>query len=462
MTEKRAGPPLSLPERRDTGRTYGGARTTLRVRLRTATPVLGGGTITRDVDRVDIIRVPTIRGHLRTWWRALVGPECQDPVELSRRERELWGGAGGEQGTRSPVEVRVDVTHRARELGAEGIDSNDIPPANPMCYALWPARGTRGQPAAPRRRPGTVFELEVRCPSDRAREVRGAICAWIIFGGYGSRVRRGAGSLTVDDTETAAQWLPKQATREALFQVFDLGRDPLAPRADLALRDLPLLAGARLLVGERGSKEPVTSWTTALGWLQKFRQGAARRPDENRHSAREAGATAERPGRSNWPEADKVRRLAGDGPWAHPPRHGTVPAWPRAGFGLPILGRFQTRTRQSGSYPVREPDQFELRWVDTKGLEHDRLASPLILKAFPLADGMFVPCALWLERGYPRDSKVVLRGPRRGSSGADFDQLVAPGDTPLFSALADVNAPPGRRLRTAFLRWLLTQGTQEL
>ena len=31
----------------------------------------------------------------------------------------------------------------------------------------------------------------------------------------------------------------------------------------------------------------------------------------------------------------------------------------------------------------------------------DRFASPLIVKALPLADNRFVPCALWLNRAYP-------------------------------------------------------------
>ena len=87
---------------------------------------------------------------------------------------------------------------------------------------------------------------------------------------------------------------------------------------------------------------------------------------------------------------------------------------------------------------------------------HDRLASPLIVKALPLADGRFAPCALWLHRGYP-DGKVGLKkdDPRHDRSRADFDVLVAPGDKARFAPLASGNdAPQGTRLRTAFFDWL--------
>lgn len=80
-------------------------------------------------------------------------------------------------------------------------------------------------------------------------------------------------------------------------------------------------------------------------------------------------------------------------------------------------------------------------------VEHDRLASPLIVKALPLANGEFVPIALWLNRAYPQNGEVVLRGVC--NSAAPFDRLVAAGDQPRFSALA------GRQsLREAFFYWL--------
>src|SRR5205807_10039745 len=89
---------------------------------------------------------------------------------------------------------------------------------------------------------------------------------------------------------------------------------------------------------------------------------------------------------------------------------------------------------------------------DGEDAPRDRLASPLVVKALSLADGRFVPCALWLHRAYP-SGKVALfsgREPATGLRGAaPFDRLVAPGDTPRIRALRTAHD-----LRSAFLDWL--------
>jgi CRISPR-associated protein Cmr1 len=259
---------------------------------------------------------------------------------------------------------------------------------------------------------------------------------WLLFGGYGGRTRRGLGSFKVGGD--ASGWLPAHATRESLKALF--GRDVFAPPGKPAF-DLPWLAGAALQVGQP-DEDAVMAWATALDWLKEFRQGT---DGSSAHRAREPGigkAEPHRPSISNWPEADKVRRLKRKTK-EHPPRHNATPAWPRAGFGLPIIGRFQKNARKGGK--LDEPDGFELRWR-SNDKEHDRLASALIVKALPLVDGTFVPCALWLNRAYPNGS-VVLRGVN--NSAAPFDRLVAPGDTARFSPLANK-----RSLREAFLDWL--------
>jgi len=436
------------------------------VRLEVVTPILGGGTQTRAVDEIDVIRTATVRGHLRFWWRALYTVEHPSASALYARESEVWGRAATDEGGRSAVEIRIVVEQKG------DIDTSDIDlKQTPGAYALWPARAIRekgqGQntkPPAPRRMPGTRFQLTLTTAASFEPEVRNALRAWILFGGYGSRTRRGLGSFTV--LEDRQSWLPSEATREAIKALF--GFDILAePRA--APGDVPWLAGAALQVG-RADRDAMKAWTTALDWLKEFRQGTSGAPGDR---AREPGTgkpQPQRPSISNWPEGDKVRRLSSPQrglPWAHKPRHNGTPAWPRAGFGLPIIGQFQQQSRQArpgwkkGDKKPRnlywhelpssdpnhgtEPAGFELRWR-SGNTEHDRLASPLIVKALPLADGTFVPCALWLNRAYPA-GEVILRGVNNSS--APFDRLVAAGDTARFSALA--NKP---NLRAAFLAWL--------
>ncbi|MFE8601694.1 type III-B CRISPR module RAMP protein Cmr1 [Archangium violaceum] len=460
----------SLPDPAPRARRMGGglAMQSLRVRLKTITPILGGSSAPRELDELDPIRVPTIRGHLRFWWRALHGHECATSKELARRERELWGGMGNDAGTRSRVDVRVEVEPRTLSR-----DTDDIKQGSRDAYALWIAsaqgkRGVEAKPAAPRWRSSLSFQLHVHAPAERIFEVERAIRAWVLWGGYGSRTRRGLGALTI--VEEAAAWLPARPSREEWSRLFPglplLGVPPAG-----GARQVPLLRGARLLFGtSRPDAEDV--WAEALGWLREFRQGQGvpshgsrvavpgKKGDGRSEIARERKPG--RPGRSYWPEADKIRQLFSPpkASWAHSPRTSyanKAPAWPRAGFGLPLAIRFQRRARSTMKggteefYPEGEPPDVELRWHDGNRMR-ERLASPLIVKAMALADGSFVPIALWLRRAWPEQGQVVLkvkeqREPVRGSP-APFDRLLAPGDTALYAPLVAVS------LEEAFLGWV--------
>jgi CRISPR-associated protein Cmr1 len=431
-----ASVPAQLPEARRRSSRGGRELCTISVAIEVATPILGGGSQTRALDDVDVIRAATVRGHLRFWWRALRGHEFAGAQGLYSAESDLWGRAATDDGGRSAVEVRID------DVSAGEVDDSDIDLAKtPGAYALWPARGEKKtqRPPAPRRKPGTRFRLSLIAPKDREAEIRTAVRAWLAFGGYGSRTRRGLGSFTV--VEDAAAWLPKDATSASFEALF--GGNMFAPRSKAAC-DVPRLAGAALQVGKT-DKDAVKAWAAALDWLKEFRQGTSGGSGDR---AREPGTGKPQPNRpsiSNWPEADKVRYLK-QKTGAHPPRHNDRLAWPRAGFGLPIVGRYQTKPRREGECNYEEPHDFELRWR-SDGKEYDRLASPLIVKALPLAEGTFVSCALWLNRAYPT-GEVVLKDDE--ASGAPFDRLVASGDTPQFSALAGKAS-----LREAFLDWLV-------
>jgi len=412
----------NLPPRRNITRLEGGECTEIKIRIQTITPVLGGGVTARELDRIDIIRVPTIRGHLRFWWRALYGHQFGDNFEeLYRKESELWGGAGKEGAVKSRVEISVTSCRSTGEVDDSPLITKDINTS----YALWPAREEKRKkvPAAKLRNVNSSFDLRlVFSPVDKDTDtqIRNALRAWILFGGYGSRTRRGVGSLTVQK-EMNREWLPPAVTPEDIKTLFD-GDDILAP-ASSGSTHMPSMRGAALIVGKE--TDQLSAWKEALGWLRAFRQGTkgeagncARNPDPQKGN---------RPSTSNWPEPDKIRQLSRPKrgtTWAHQPRYNSDPAWPRASFGLPIGVKFQDISRKDGKKwqdldpPQDEPGKFELRWkpADPDSDAGSRLASPLIVKALPLADGKFVPCALWLNRDYP-DGMVVLEK-KEGDDGA--------------------------------------------
>ena len=268
-------------------------------------------------------------------------------------------------------------------------------------------------------------------PRDVENELRDTVRAWILFGGYGSRTRRGVGSLTVIDDRQA--WLPQEATLKGFTDLFG---GNLFAHADDPAKNMPRLAGASLLVGSPVS-DAHDAWRMAVRWLADFRQGTQ---GERGNRAREPGPEG-RPSISNWPEADKIRHLTGKIP-AHPLGYNKIPAWPRATFGLPIKMRFQTEGRDHTN--LDEPGSFSLLWRDGQD-EHRRLASPLIVKALPLANGAFVPSALWLDRATPQ-GEVFLEGV--AESGAPFDRILDKDDVPRFSPLQKPD------LRRSFLGWV--------
>lgn len=431
----------------------------LRVRLEVVTPILGGSHQTRAIDDVDVIRAASVRGHLRFWWRALYASHCANAEELYERESALWGRAATKDGGRSIVEIRVEVTVPGGTDNSEVrlYDSRDGR-RTPGAYALWPARAeTRtNTPAAPRRKPGTQFQLRVKVAATSEAEVkpvRNALSAWILFGGYGGRTRRGLGSLTVIEDATA--WLPSTLTREAFTSLF--GIDIFAAPTTMP-NDVPWFGGAALQL-RPAVKDAHTAWVAALDWLKEFRQGTSGPDGERAREPDPGGGRLRRPSISNWPEADKIRHIERKTK-THTTQHSATAAWPRAGFGLPIIGQFQTTDRNDNRNAYEEPGRFELRWRAGKA-EHDRLASPLIVKALALADSTFAPCALWLNRSYPQGAEVGLARPRQGGRAnekevdprtlAPFDRLVARDDTARFSALANKAS-----LREAFLDWLHT------
>jgi CRISPR-associated protein Cmr1 len=455
--------PGGKPPRRRT--TTGKEACEISVRLQVVTPILGGGPRLRDVDYVDVIRVPTVRGHLRFWWRALYGHLYENAADLHKDESALWGRPADEKekGGRSEVEIRVDIASKVppRDRSRVSIGSIDG-------YALWPAR----EPHADRRPPGTEFTLTIIGPLQHKAVLQNSLRAWILFGGYGSRTRRGLGSLTVtasnqiEESEQCKKWLPTievgddpKDVRKMISACF--GSDIFLPSEEATQmpNSLPRLAGAALLVHLPGPKDPnnrhkqigfpaMKAWTESLGWLRSFRQGTAG------DGARER--TASNPGLSNWPEADKIRHLTNKK--GHKPRHNDKPAFPRAGFGLPIVMKFKPG--------AGDPDkQYDILWKSPQG-RHERLASPLILKALPLANGRFLPMALWLDRNDPPGSKVYVKGHEHAT--ADFDVLVAAGDTARYSgelakALRPRPALPAKSsLRGFFLAYLEGKGVRRI
>lgn len=422
-------PPKAMPQpRRRRFRTHDDVD--FSVALKVVTPILGGSFFTAgeaiEYRQFDTIRVPSIRGHLRFWWRATQATSL-DWQELLRHEQSLWGGmgCGGPRADDSkPTASRVNIRVEAIQPEHQEIDDSG-PPQEGRGYALFPAREQKSKAGhvVARLKAGITFTMRVSCPADQIEALKKAVRCWILFGGYGSRTRRGLGSLTV--TADPGAWLPSSTTADALKVLLS---------GNGSTSDTPSLSGSSLVVGD-ASPAAEKAWGVAVGQLQHFRQSPG--------LARYAGREPNRPGQSHWPEPDKIRHLTGM--MGHRTRFGPGPAWPRAQFGLPIVGGFAPGQRG-------EPGEFQIQWQAEGANEaSDRLASPLIVKALPLADGRFAPCALWLARGFPAGKVVLLmqNNVMRGSA-AQFETMHGQGDEVEHPALVGKSS-----VRQAFLDWLV-------
>lgn len=286
------------------------------------TPLYGGGVRAGMVDRELPIRVASIRGQLRFWWRVAAGPfDCS--AAMFRRESALWGGIASSGPSASQVAVRVTCAPAA---DAQFIAS-DTQTDPGVKYAFGPA-AING--VAQWLRPGYAFSLALRCPPETAAEVTSALRWWASFGGLGARTRRGFGAVRVE------------------------GLEPVSPAEATA-------TGGQLCFAGAGGTDAETAWKRAIGRMYAYRQ----QPGTGRRTGHP------RPGRSYWPEPDQIRRFTGkNAQGKHLPEHPAGNCFPRAAFGLPILFEFK------GS--PGDPQTTEL--VPAGG--EDRMASPVILRPY--------------------------------------------------------------------------------
>ena len=317
----------------------------------------GGGVDAGEVDCAMPIRPSALRGQLRFWWRLLYS--CNRPsTEVFEDECALWGGISAKRPQASQVTVRVDCEEATENQLVAGKRSN-VPD-----YGLI---SNRNEPNLLKQ--GYNFQLTLEFHSeDRKAQVVNALRWWGAFGGVGARTRRGFGAVEVESAD-------------------------LRPVDSVEVQRL----GGRMAL--RPATNALRAWHDAVKLLKDFRQ--ARAP-----------GSGGKPGRSKWPEADTIRRLAANasarkGPsrkWAHDPVHPVDGVYPRAAFGLPIVFHFKD---------AGDPCDNTL---ETAG-SGDRMASPLILR--PYFDGTgYRPMALLLPGWEKRVGVAVELSKLPGSEAA--------------------------------------------
>ena len=359
------------------------------VQCQLATPMYGGGVHAGEVDNAMPIRASGIRGQLRFWWRLLHGQGCNSQ-ELFEKECKLWGGIANDGPVSSQVAVRVacDPVEDGQLIQARSVP---IP-----TYAL------AGAEPPMLLKHDYSFELKLMFHDDeKSEQIVETLRWWASFGGVGARTRRGFGAI--------------KAAGDTNFR--PVTSDEVQGQ------------GGSIVTGPHADALP--SWRRSVDALQTFRQVPFGRPKGSN-----------RPGRSNWPEADTIRSRMGRSAPGHSPQI-QVDRFPRAAFGLPIGFHF----KDSGDPPD----------VTLTPSASDRMGSPLVLR--PYFDGKsYRPMAMLLPgwEGWT-DMRVRLHETRSGRAVASTggDESPWPKDPAERERLASQLKPMRGELDplTAFMRY---------
>lgn len=203
--------------------------------LRVTTPLFSGDDATSTGSP---IRVPSIRGALRFWFRAVAaGHDITDLTQLATQETEVFGSTNHP----SPIRLRIVGDQPvATGMNTEPEWAAKRPGVQYLLgQGLWKHKAGIQRPFV---RAGASVSLQVRFSGTPLIDARFmiALWAWLTYGGLGSRVRRGFGRLdcTRVDGPLPANWRMEHLQRPDSAQAWqELGNRGL-PQRVLALGEL--------------------------------------------------------------------------------------------------------------------------------------------------------------------------------------------------------------------------------
>lgn len=376
---KQAPPQIVHQVRQDDVRTY-----------RFLTPVFGGGVKVHESDPVTPVRVASIRGQLRFWWRAVNPRGCATLSDLQSAEATVFGSTTRASSLIIYVNKSLErPSSRAVLEGKHGVR----PGMGAIAYGAFPLRDKDPSKHGVLHDFGKQsFELGFAYPQAIENDIHAALWAWAHFGALGGRTRRGFGAIA----QTSPPAVPTIEDGWARFVKTEQVSWP-------HLEEKPVIVPAK-----SGEDDGMAALERLLGVLRKLRQGS--------NMGRRTGQ-----GRSFWPEPDAIRhRFPMQVGEKHRTRVTDQDSFPRAAFGTPIIFHFKDAGKGDPENTTLQP----------KG--HQRLASRLILRPHLAASGQIEAMALVLahpppasgyvlvQNGHERPVSVLLEKPLSLGDGSTF------------------------------------------
>ena len=386
------------------------------------TPLFGGGVEPNNPDPITVVRATSVRGHLRFWWRACRAGKFSNLGEMKAYEDALWGSAAKED-SGGPSQVVVQITeweegNPDKPFIVEGTKEKPKLKSRPGTkvpeYAAFPLQPRRedqtpGMPILPVFT-DVRFTLQISFPSNSRSDIEAALWAWETFGGIGARTRRGFGALhcqkIIENDQTIEPRLPTSAQSVDQWIKDEISHYKIVHPASSNL-SFPYISPKMSIDAVHRSNDAYRSWRFLITKLKNFR------------------STQQNP---SWPESNAIRRL-------HRKKirvrrnqstSSNINKFPRAAFGLPIIFHFSDDS---------DPSDTNLR-----GTDHERLASPLILRPVTFSDGGYIGIA------------VILEGPRFPPKGlqlasiSDEDAVSEGADSASFSVEAKLTPDEAKRI----------------
>lgn len=352
-------------------------QTTLHYRI--VTPMFLGGE-KQQADATQF-RNASFKGALRFWWRALNWGRCLQAApqpmaalkELHQREGDLFGLASdGKNSRQSRVQIQSDLQGAALKLPVTApTPKKSDKPLEEVSYLLGQGLFHYEKGVTRQYLEGGNLTIRLSFKPGMAeadiQSVEQAAIALGLFGGLGSRARKGLGSLALHKLERQGQPVREFATVESIkdfIQALDFSAPANAPLSAFTQStriDISATAGKALDALEAIGNE-----------LQLYRGYGHHNPRTNQHEVNGQKA------RQKFPEDHHNVLAAIQGV-----RLERLPE--RAVFGLPHNYRFST-VKQG-------PKDFALTAINPSPTGRDsdgRRASPLLVHIHPLQEGKFV------------------------------------------------------------------------
>ena len=157
ITEKLGAPPVlpsakNLPSMRE-----------MTLNITVSTPMAGGGVEPGEVDVKRPVRVPSVKGHLRYWWRMI----NRNSPGKDARESEIWGS------TDKPGKVYLSISEQPGVKLRYSNNNYEFGSDSPENYALFSLKQNGNNIA----RENFSFTLSIRYPENYHDDVRLALSA---------------------------------------------------------------------------------------------------------------------------------------------------------------------------------------------------------------------------------------------------------------------------------------------